>query len=65
LATRLRESGLFVMGVGEKKTPDAFVQGLRPVHLRGEPGCTRGTAQHRKKRSSARQATGDKLSDNT
>ena len=26
LATRLRESGLFVMGVGEKKTPDAFVQ---------------------------------------
>ncbi len=26
LATRLREAGLFVMGVGEKKTPDAFVQ---------------------------------------
>jgi hypothetical protein len=26
LATRLRESGLFVMGVGEKKTPHAFVQ---------------------------------------
>ncbi|MFT3884547.1 MAG: NYN domain-containing protein [Flavobacteriales bacterium] len=26
LATRLRESGLFVMGVGEKKTPDAFVK---------------------------------------
>lgn len=26
LATRLRESGIFVMGVGEKKTPDAFVQ---------------------------------------
>lgn len=26
LATRLGESGLFVMGVGEKKTPDAFVK---------------------------------------
>ena len=26
LATRLREAGIFVMGVGEKKTPDAFVQ---------------------------------------
>lgn len=26
LATRLRESGLYVMGVGEKKTPDAFVK---------------------------------------
>ncbi len=26
LATRIRESGLFVMGVGEKKTPDAFVK---------------------------------------
>lgn len=26
LATRLRESGIFVMGVGEKKTPHAFVQ---------------------------------------
>lgn len=25
LATRLRENGLFVIGVGEKKTPDAFV----------------------------------------
>ncbi|MFZ1687837.1 MAG: NYN domain-containing protein [Flavobacteriales bacterium] len=26
LATRLRESGLFVMGVGEQKTPEAFVK---------------------------------------
>jgi hypothetical protein len=25
LATRIRESGLFVIGVGEKKTPEAFV----------------------------------------
>jgi uncharacterized LabA/DUF88 family protein len=25
LATRIRENGLFVIGVGEKKTPDAFV----------------------------------------
>ena len=25
LATRIRESGMFVMGVGEKKTPDSFV----------------------------------------
>lgn len=26
LAKRIREEGIFVMGVGEKKTPDAFVQ---------------------------------------
>lgn len=26
LAKRLRESGIFVMGIGEKKTPNAFVQ---------------------------------------
>ena len=27
LATRLREDGLFVIGIGEKKTPQAFVKG--------------------------------------
>lgn len=26
LATRIREEGLFVMGIGEKKTPEAFVK---------------------------------------
>jgi hypothetical protein len=26
LATRIRESGLFVMGIGQKKTPEAFVK---------------------------------------
>lgn len=26
LATRIRESGLFIMGIGEKKTPEAFVK---------------------------------------
>lgn len=53
LATRLRESGLFVMGVGEKKTPDAFVKACeRFIYVenldvqegpREEPKRTQGT----------------------
>ena len=27
LATRIRETGIFVMGIGEKKTPKAFING--------------------------------------
>ncbi len=47
LATRLRESGLFVMGVGEKKTPDAFVQAcerfiyVENLDVHDEPKSTR------------------------
>ena len=33
LATRLRESGMTVYGLGRRKTPAAVRRGLRPVHL--------------------------------
>ncbi|MEW5900251.1 MAG: NYN domain-containing protein [Acidobacteriota bacterium] len=52
LATRIRESGIFVMGIGKKKTPKAFVNACNifihtenlsprgPVHrVRGEAGA--------------------------
>ena len=35
LAARIRESGVKVYGFGERKTPEAFVVGLRPVRLHG------------------------------
>lgn len=47
LATRLREAGLYVMGVGEKKTPDAFVQAcerfiyVENLDLHDEKGVTK------------------------
>ena len=33
LASRIRESGLFVYGFGEKKTPSAFVSALSLIHI--------------------------------
>ena len=37
LATRIREMGFFVMGVGQKKTPQSVRQRLQRLHLHGEP----------------------------
>ena len=51
LATRLREAGLFVMGVGEKKTPDAFVQAcerfiyVENLDVKDEPKSASKTAK--------------------
>ena len=51
LATRLREAGLYVMGVGEKKTPDAFVQAcerfiyVENLDVRDEPKSSSKTAK--------------------
>lgn len=51
LATRLREAGLFVMGVGEKKTPDAFVQAcerfiyVENLDVKDEPRSASKTAK--------------------
>ena len=39
LATRLRESGKTVYGLGRRRTPDLAAERLRPVHL---PGGARG-----------------------
>ena len=75
LATRLRESGLFVMGVGEKKTPDAFVKACeRFIYVENldvqEPvvaprASTAPVAKTGAKRSSApAKATATKLSEN-
>jgi len=58
LATRIRENGLFVIGVGEKKTPDAFVnacnqfiysENLSKVKV---PGKKRGTKKAEEQDSS-------------
>jgi hypothetical protein len=71
LATRLRESGHFVMGVGEKKTPDAFVKACdRFIYVENldvqEPvvGAARIHRSRREDRGKAllrsRQGSGDK-----
>lgn len=63
LATRLRESGHFVMGVGEKKTPDAFVKACeRFIYVENldvqEAGAGAGTGASGKDRSRRTSTTG-------
>jgi len=63
LATRLRENGLFVMGVGEKKTPEAFVKACeRFIYVENLDGADeeRGRSQA----SSRKSTTKEKLSSN-
>ena len=43
LATRIREDGLFVIGVGEKKTPEAFVNACNQFIYSENLSITRGT----------------------
>lgn len=62
LATRLRESGLFVMGVGEKKTPDAFVKACeRFIYVENldvqEPVVTSAPTTGTGQRSTAKRST--------
>ena len=57
LAQRLREEGLTVYGFGEHKTPDAFVQRLRQVHLHrsaAHRSRRRRSGQSRRRRSRRR-----------
>ncbi len=71
LATRLRESGHFVMGVGEKKTPDAFVKACErfiyvenlDVSSFADPSSERSTS--RGKSSSKAKVKTAKLSENS
>jgi hypothetical protein len=63
LATRLRESGHFVMGVGEKKTPDAFVKACdRFIYVENldvqEPVTTRGSSGGAGQKAGAKRSTG-------
>ena len=63
LATRLRESGLFVMGVGEKKTPEAFVKACeRFIYVENLDGADeeRGRSQGSSRKSTSK----EKLSSN-
>lgn len=52
LATRIREAGLFVIGVGEKKTPEAFINACNQFiyceNLIGPEEISRKTAKERK-----------------
>ena len=66
LATRIRESGVFVMGIGEKKTPKPFVNAcdvfvytsnLIPVHKTTRPSVQRQTQRIKKVTSSTSSAT--------
>ncbi|NWG33198.1 MAG: NYN domain-containing protein [Chloroflexi bacterium] len=58
LATRIRESGIFVMGIGEKKTPKAFVNAcdvfVFSENLAAEKKATR------QKQAQAKKSTGKK-----
>jgi len=66
LATRLRESGLFVMGVGEKKTPEAFVKACERFiyveNLDADDSATSSTPRTSRTRKGGAKA---KLSSNT
>lgn len=74
LATRLRESGLFVMGVGEKKTPDAFVKAcerfiyVENLDLQVEPSRpavkTNGSTKNTGSKRGSTQSKAPKLSEN-
>src|SRR5574342_568715 len=53
LATRIRETGIFVMGIGEKKTPKAFVKAcdlfVYTENLVAEKKATQQKQSHTKK----------------
>jgi hypothetical protein len=53
LATRIRETGIFVMGIGEKKTPKAFVNAcdvfVYTENLQAEKKATQQKQSHAKK----------------
>src|SRR5512135_1906348 len=58
LATRIRETGIFVMGIGEKKTPKAFVNAcdlfVYTENLVAEKKATQQKQLHTKKTSKAK-----------
>jgi hypothetical protein len=63
LATRLREAGLFVMGVGEKKTPEAFVKACeRFIYVENLDVQEEGSLKSRS--NNGRKPTGQPLSTN-
>ncbi|MDV7390568.1 NYN domain-containing protein, partial [Arthrospira platensis SPKY1] len=64
LATRLRESGLFVMGVGEKKTPEAFVKACERFIYVENLDATEEEQGH-SKTGGRKLTTKEKLSSNT
>ena len=65
LATRLRESGLFVMGVGEKKTPDAFVKACERFIYVENLDVQEDPRQGSKRAKSTRRTGGPALSSNS
>ena len=60
LATRLREAGMRVIGIGEKKTPDAFIAACDKfiyieILSEGEEATDKGKKTHKTRRDSALQ----------
>lgn len=58
LATRIRETGIFVMGIGEKKTPKAFVNACDVFVFTENLAAEKKAA--RQKQAQARKSTGKK-----
>ena len=52
LATRIRESGIFVMGIGEKKTPKAFVNACDVFVFTENLATAKKTVQNKQTRTS-------------
>ena len=64
LATRIREEGLFVIGIGEKKTPEAFVNACNQFIYCENIAATKGPkkkAKRRKKKKDEGQEVNDPL----
>ena len=64
LATRLREAGIFVMGIGEKKTPEAFVKACeRFIYVENLDGQDEQAPAERRS-GNGKRASGPPLSSN-
>lgn len=62
LATRIRETGIFVMGIGEKKTPKAFVNACDVfVYTENLAAANKPSAQQRAHKSGAKKDEADPL----
>ena len=63
LATRIRETGIFVMGIGEKKTPKAFVNAcdlfVYTENLQAEKKATQQKQAHAKKTTKSKDGKED------
>jgi hypothetical protein len=60
LATRIRETGIFVMGIGEKKTPKAFVNACDVFVFTENLAAEKKASRQKQAQAKARKTTGRK-----